>query len=160
METLSIGDAERRHGPVLGRRRRRRRRHGRAVQVEPIKPTSKAPGIKRLKPQHEKLLSKFAFNFNLRHYSMDRDAAAGVRDRLRDARFAAQDDAPGRAVQLDPIKPNLKPPGTKRLKLNHMNLLSSFAFNFNLRRYILASCIRSSGSTAPCPTPCPLPTLR
>jgi hypothetical protein len=33
------------------------------------------------------------------------------------------------------MKPKLKPPGTKRLKLKHENPLSSFAFNFNLRRY-------------------------
>jgi len=41
----------------------------------------------------------------------------------------------GGAVQVDPIKPTLKAPGTKRLKLNHGKPLSSFAFNFNLRRY-------------------------
>ena len=38
-------------------------------------------------------------------------------------------------MQFDPIKPTLKPPGTKRLKLKYDELLSSFAFNFNLRRY-------------------------
>jgi hypothetical protein len=38
-------------------------------------------------------------------------------------------------VQVDPIKPMLKAPGTKRLKLKHDKTLSSFAFNFNLRRY-------------------------
>jgi len=40
----------------------------------------------------------------------------------------------GRAVHVDPIKPTLKAPGTKSLKLNCI-LLSSFAFKFNLRRY-------------------------
>jgi hypothetical protein len=38
-------------------------------------------------------------------------------------------------VQVDPIKPTLKAPGTKRFKLTHDKLLSSFAFNFDLRRY-------------------------
>ena len=38
-------------------------------------------------------------------------------------------------MQVDPIKPTLKPPGTKRFKLNYDVLLSNFAFNFNLRRY-------------------------
>jgi hypothetical protein len=38
-------------------------------------------------------------------------------------------------VQVDPIKPKLKAPGTKRLKLTYDQLLSSFAFKFNLRRY-------------------------
>ena len=49
----------------------------------------------------------------------------------------ARDDN-GRAVQVDPIKPTLKAPGTKRLKLKYDELLSSFAFKFNLRRYTLA----------------------
>jgi hypothetical protein len=43
----------------------------------------------------------------------------------------------GRAVQLDPIKPTLKPTGTKRLKLKWEMLLSISAFKFNLRRYIM-----------------------
>jgi len=34
------------------------------------------------------------------------------------------------------MKPKLKPPGTKRLNLKYDELLSSFAFNFTLRRYI------------------------
>ena len=38
-------------------------------------------------------------------------------------------------MQVDPIKPTLKAPGTKRLKLKYDGLLSSFAFKFNLRRY-------------------------
>jgi len=41
----------------------------------------------------------------------------------------------GEAVQVEPMKPMLKAPGTKRLKLKYDILLSSFAFNFNLRRY-------------------------
>ena len=44
--------------------------------------------------------------------------------------------ARGRAVQVDPIKPTLKALGTKRLKQKYVELLSNFAFNFNLRRYI------------------------
>ena len=43
--------------------------------------------------------------------------------------------ASGEAVQVDPIKTTLKPPETKRLKLKYDKLLSSFAFNFNLRRH-------------------------
>jgi len=39
-------------------------------------------------------------------------------------------------VQVDPVKPMLKPPGTKHWKLKCDELLSSFAFKFNLRRYI------------------------
>jgi len=35
------------------------------------------------------------------------------------------------------MKPKLKAPGTKRLKLDYDAPLSSFAFNFNLRRYTM-----------------------
>ena len=38
-------------------------------------------------------------------------------------------------MQVDPIKPTLKPPGTKHLKLKCEILLSTSAFKFNLRRY-------------------------
>jgi len=41
----------------------------------------------------------------------------------------------GRTVQVDPIKPKLKPPGAKRLKLDCDLLLSTSAFKFNVRRY-------------------------
>jgi len=41
-------------------------------------------------------------------------------------------------VQVDPIKPRLKPLGTKRLKLECGILLSTSAFKFNLRRYTMA----------------------
>jgi hypothetical protein len=39
------------------------------------------------------------------------------------------------AVQVDPIKPTLKAPGTNRLILKYDKLISIFAFNFKLRRY-------------------------
>ena len=41
-------------------------------------------------------------------------------------------------MQLDPIKPKLNPPRTKRLKVNYDAPLPIFAFNFNLRRYMKA----------------------
>ena len=40
-------------------------------------------------------------------------------------------------MQVDPIKLKLKPHGTKRLTLNCDVLLSTSAFKFKLRRYIL-----------------------
>jgi hypothetical protein len=43
----------------------------------------------------------------------------------------------GRVVQLDPVKPTLKPTGAKRLKLKCDVLLSTSAFRLNLRRYIV-----------------------
>ena len=45
----------------------------------------------------------------------------------------------GEAVQVDPIKTKLKLPGTKRLKLKYDELLSTFAFKLNLRRYTWAA---------------------
>ena len=46
---------------------------------------------------------------------------------------------PGKEVQVDPMRPKLKPPGIKRLKLGYDGLLSNFGFKFNLRRYNLAA---------------------
>jgi hypothetical protein len=45
----------------------------------------------------------------------------------------------GEAVQVDPIKPTLKPSGAKRLKLNYDEPLSSFPFKFICRRYTVAA---------------------
>ena len=42
-------------------------------------------------------------------------------------------------MQLDPIKPTLKAPGLKRLKLNCGTLLSTSALKVNLRRYIVVN---------------------
>jgi hypothetical protein len=42
------------------------------------------------------------------------------------------------AVQIDPMKPTLKAPGAKRLKLKYDDPLSNFPFIFNLRRHIPA----------------------
>ena len=38
------------------------------MQIDPIKPTLKAPGIKLLNLKYDKPLSHFAFKFNLRRY--------------------------------------------------------------------------------------------
>jgi len=52
------------------------RHHGRAVQVDPVKPTVKAPGIKLLKLKYGKLLSNLAVTFNFHHYTAGRSAAS------------------------------------------------------------------------------------
>jgi len=58
-------------------------------------------------------------------------------------------------VQVEPMKPKLKAPGSKRakrLKLKFDNLPSSFAFRFNLRRYsevVEESARLRSAATAP-----------
>jgi hypothetical protein len=46
-------------------------------------------------------------------------------------------------VQVDPIKPQLKLPGTKRLKLKCEEPLSNSVFKFKLRRY-------TEGPITPC----------
>jgi len=51
-------------------------------------------------------------------------------------------------VQVDSITPNLKPPGTKRLKLICDNPLSKFGFKFNLRRYTKGMLKGVGGSVA------------
>ena len=51
--------------------------HGRAVQVDPLKPTLKVPGTKRLTLEFDEPVSSFAFRFNLRRYAMGWAAAAG-----------------------------------------------------------------------------------
>ena len=49
-------------------------------------------------------------------------------------------------MQVDPIKPTLNAPGTKRLILKCDEPLSDFAFNFNLRRYTEARRVTWSAS--------------
>ena len=126
--------AARRDGAGTYRCRRRHQRgadsDGRAVQVAPIKPTLIAPGTKRLKLTCDERLSDFAFNFNLRCYTMARSEPRTWTSLI------VKGGRRGEAVQVDPMKPKLKAFFTKRLKLNCDAPLSSFAFKFNLRRYV------------------------
>jgi hypothetical protein len=78
----------------------------------------KAPGTKCLKLNSDILLSNSAFKINLRRYNVDR-----VRERPAGAH--------SRAVQVDPVKPTLKPPGIKRLKLKRDVQLSNVACKFS-----------------------------
>jgi len=139
---------------------------GRAVQVNPMKSKLKPPGTKRSKLKCDIPLSTYAFNFNLRRYSLALrrlGGRRGVDGRRRDrgervaghhgghlggdaaAGGLGRAQLQGRAVQVDPIKPVLKAPGTKRLKLNSDDPLSKFAFRFNLRRYTKVSFARGGG---------------
>ena len=61
--------------------------------------------------------------------------AAPSRCRLLSSPSERVSSARGRPVQVDPIKPKLKPPGTKRLKLKCDILLPTSAFKSDLRRY-------------------------
>ena len=52
------------------------------------------------------------------------------------AQLGVRHEHPGRVVQVKPMKPRLKLPGAKRLKLNCDILLSTSALKINLRQYI------------------------
>ena len=81
-----------------------------------------------------------AFQTLVLSYMAAHEVASNIRQSVRcggGGRAGAGAD-PGRAVQVDPIKPTLKAPGTKRSKLKYDEALLNFAFNFNMRRYILA----------------------
>jgi hypothetical protein len=58
----------------------------------------------------------------------------------------------GRAVQVDPIKPKMKAPGSMLLKLRCDEPPSNFAFKFNFRRYSWARC-RTSWARPACSPP-------
>jgi hypothetical protein len=90
-----------------------------AVRVQPMEPVLKAPRSKRLKPKHDEPVSIFAISFNLRRYIMEARMLRKVRQ----------------CVQVEPMKPTLKAPIIARLKLEYVNMLSTFGFNFSLRRY-------------------------
>ena len=69
--------------PAMVRRRGRGGARGRAVQIDPMKPTLKAPGTKRLKLQYDEPPSNFAFKFISRRYTGGAwgGAGAGMDDR-------------------------------------------------------------------------------
>jgi hypothetical protein len=92
--------------------------HGTAVQVEPMKPALKAPVSMLLKPRYDGPLSSCAFNSNLRRYVTAYPTIIYLRD--------------GRAVQVGPIKPRLKAPGHKRLKLRYDKTGFEFCFQVEL----------------------------
>ena len=52
-------------------------------------------------------------------------------------------------MQVAPIKPTLKAPGTKRLKLKYDEALKNLAFNFNLRRYIKGTWLAPAAAAPP-----------
>jgi len=121
------------------------------VQIDPIKPMLKATGSARLKLKCDDLLLNFAIDFNMRGYTLVGPVGAG------DGRGGVA--VHGLAVQVHPLKPTLKPPGTERLKLQCDILPSTIAFKFNLRRYTMgglptaylaaAACLAAGAYTRP-----------
>ena len=69
-------------------------------------------------------------------------------------------------MHVDPIKPKLNLPGTKRLKLKCDELLSTFAFKIKLRRYTKGELITLTDAEGTVVRPgsrsshLPIPTLR
>jgi hypothetical protein len=87
-----------------------------------------------MKLRCDQLLSGFAFKFNLRRYTEGKQSLGQLYN--------------GRGVQVEPMKPMLKPRVTKRLKLIYGEPLSKSAFKFNLRRYTTA-CATSTCASLP-----------
>ena len=52
-------------------------------------------------------------------------------------------------MQVDPIKPTLPPPETQSLKLRCDEMLSTFAFHFNLHHYNKAEVEHAAGHAHP-----------
>jgi hypothetical protein len=113
-----------------------------AVQVDPIKPTLKAPEFERLKLQCYEPLSNFAFKFKLRRYNEEPHI---------NIYSGFEEECIGRAVRVDPIRPTLKAPGSVLSKLRYDGPVSNCAFNLHLRRYASASTTTACSS---CSTPC------
>jgi hypothetical protein len=128
-----------------------------------MKPKLKPLGTKRLKLKHYEPPSNFDFKFNLRRYTMavmlvctyGAATAVFIGGALKWTGVPAFAAHPagihwvlpvlafsitlglGKAVQLDPIKPTLELESASRakpLRPKHDKVLSSFAFNFKLRR--------------------------
>ena len=88
---------------------------GRAVQVDPIEPTLKAPGAKALKLKYDEPPSNFAINSDLRRCCLGRSpegAAVGARAKLlvgrADVPKRRQARSHSRAVQVDTSVRNLQ----------------------------------------------------
>jgi hypothetical protein len=110
--------------------RRRRQPQGKAVQVDPNRPMLKPPGAERLKLHYDKTAVNFCIQIQLAPLQQE-----GVRVQRPRPGLLPQRVLRGQAVQVDPIKPELKSPGSTCLKLKYHEPLSKVAFKFNLRRY-------------------------
>jgi hypothetical protein len=110
-----------------------------------MKPTLKAPGIDRLKQSYVKLLSKFAFKFNLRRYTKATTMTAGM---AMPAHSRRPTSAPRRPTSTSPHLqhvPEAEPGQQFHFQLNlscfqlhlHRFMLSLSRFRLNLNRFQL-----------------------
>jgi hypothetical protein len=101
-----------------------------------VSPWHKGKPILWPSPRRAEYFSEAVYEPYKAERKLDRGAASGG------YKLAGDVLASGEVVQVEPMKSNLKAPGTNRMKLKHDVLLSSFGFtNFNLRRYT-AGCVR------------------
>jgi len=85
-----------------------------------MKPTLSAPGTKRLK---QNVISAVKFCLQLQLAPLHSAHAEPARRRAGCGVATHEHAFHGRAVQVDPIKPTLKAPGTNRLQLEYEKLL-------------------------------------
>jgi hypothetical protein len=100
-----------------------------------------------LKVCYDEPPSTFAFKSNLRRYTAERRLHSDEETETETQRGGGDSEGGGggngsaagstlgRAAQVDPIKPTMKAPVTKRLKLKYDEPLSNLALNFTLRRH-------------------------
>jgi len=81
---------------------------GRAVQVDPIKPTLNAPGPKPLKLKCDKLLSTCAFKSNLRRFNLELKRLKAA-ERLEAEKERARQGLASIAIACHVIQVTLKP---------------------------------------------------
>jgi len=100
----------------------------------------------------EPAAAKFIMSSRLAHVAAQLLGVDADDERLRIYQSCVFVKPPGRAVQVDPIKPTVKAPGIKLLKLQYGKPLSNVTFKFSLRRYTPGSARRTGTAT---PTWCP-----
>jgi len=106
------------------------------VQADPIKPSSKAPGTKRRKLKYDKLLSNFAFKFNLRRCNEEMMRATHAfttdpGDDMAAPRLTQYTATKVWRCRLTLANPTRNRAGCQRLILECHEPLSNAAFNFN-----------------------------
>ena len=76
------------------------------MQVDPIKPTSKAPGSKHLKLNYDYPPSESAFKFKLRHYSKAAEVVGYTSDEVMGRDFIEDFITPGFKVSVKEVLDN------------------------------------------------------
>ena len=99
----------------------------RILQRDPL-----APESQRVLQSHLQTAARACYR---KHHSLFLGDRPKERSNSVNEHDDGDDNGQGRAVQVVPMKPVLKAPGSMLLKLSYDELLSSFALNIDLRRY-------------------------